>query len=439
MGRDLMRSMTNPISDSSGDTYRHNSFGFGGLCAGSPARGGKPLNETGLSERLRYRAVFFRYPTQQREQSVRILYFVDGLSAGGKERQLVELLKFITAQRFVEAELVLMSPEVKYPEVLNLGIKVHYLVRRRRKDPLIFLRLYQICVSFRPHIIHTWDSMTSCYAAPVAKLLGLALVNAMIHDAPQRIAPLTKLWIRSKITFPFSDIVVANSHAGLLAYKAPLAKSICIFNGFDQNRLLRMVDQDIVRSYFSIATPKVVGMVASFSDLKDYDTFLVVARKVLATSDDVTFLAVGQGKHFERCRSLVEPQYRQTIRFLGWQENVESIMNIMDIGVLATYTEGISNAIMEFMALGKPVVATDGGGTKEIVVDGETGFLVPPRDAAQFASRVTELLSDPGKSKDFGIRGRDRVLELFSIEAMGNQFMHLYGRLAKNQEKAQPP
>jgi glycosyltransferase involved in cell wall biosynthesis len=360
---------------------------------------------------------------------VRILYFVDGFYAGGKERQLAELLKFITTQGTVEAELVLMSPEMKYPEVLNLGVKIHYLLRRRKKDPLIFLRLYQLCVNFRPDIIHTWDSMTSFYAIPIAKLLGVRLVNGMIRDTPQRVAPFTKSWIRSKITFPFSDVVVANSQAGLSAYKTPPAKSICIFNGFDWARLRRLVDKDIVRSDFGIATPNVVGMVASFSDLKDYDTFLIAAQKVLATRNDVTFVAVGEGGQLERCRSLVAPQYRQNIRFLGWQEDVESIMNIMNIGVLATHTEGISNSILEFMALGKPVVATDGGGTKEIVVHEETGYLVPPRDAAQFASRISELLGDPEKCKEFGSRGRDRVLRLFSIEVMVNQFMGVYERL----------
>lgn len=76
---------------------------------------------------------------------------------------------------------------------------------------------------------------------------------------------------------------------------------------------------------------------------------------------------------------MVKPEYKDNIKFLSSQENVESIMNICDIGVLASFTKGFSNSIMEFMALGKPMIATDGGGTKELVVDGNTGYLIPKK------------------------------------------------------------
>jgi len=367
---------------------------------------------------------------------VRILHFVDGFEAGGKERQLIELLKYTRAGNYAATELVLMSPEIGYPEVLKLGVKIHYLLRSRKKDPLIFPRLYRLCLDMRPDIIHTWDSMTSFYAIPVARLLGLGLVNGMIRDAPQHLAPLSRLWTRSKLTFPFSDVVVANSRAGLLAYNAPPAKSICISNGFDWNRLLNLADPAGVRNTFGITTPRVVGMVASFSDLKDYDTFVIAAQMVLEHRSDVTFIAVGDGKHLERCKSLVAPPHRERVRFLGWQEGIHSIINMMEIGALATYTEGISNSILEYMAMGKPVVATEGGGTREIVTDGETGFLVPRGDAGEFARRVDELLCDPAKGAELGARGRARVQSLFSIEAMGNQFMRVYERVAKIRERA---
>jgi glycosyltransferase involved in cell wall biosynthesis len=329
-----------------------------------------------------------------------------------------------------------MSTENNYPEVHNLGIKIHFLIRKTRKDPIILPHLYKLCVTFRPDIIHTWDSMTSAYAIPIAKILGVKLVNGMIRDAPDRVIPFTKPWIRARMTFPFSDVIVANSLAGLRAYGAPRAKSVCIHNGFDFNRLHGMPDQDTVRRNFGIDTSQVVGMVASFSERKDYETYIAAAQTVLATRDDVTFVAVGDGKTLERCKSLVMPQYTQRVKFLGWQRNVESIINAMDIGVLATYTEGISNAILEFMALAKPVVATDGGAMNELVVDGVTGFLVPARDAGQLARRLTDLLCDAGRCRALGKHGRHRVLSLFGMETMASHFVRMYETLTVNEEES---
>jgi glycosyltransferase involved in cell wall biosynthesis len=91
---------------------------------------------------------------------------------------------------------------------------------------------------------------------------------------------------------------------------------------------------------------------------------------------------------------------------------VESYINVMDVCVLATFTEGISNSVMEYMALGKPVVATEGGGTGELVRSGETGFLVKPSDPGMMAGKIEELISDEELRKRMGEMGKDRISTL---------------------------
>ncbi len=125
-------------------------------------------------------------------------------------------------------------------------------------------------------------------------------------------------------------------------------------------------------------------------------------------------------------QKLVEPEFNERIKFLGRQGNVESIINICDIGVLATYTEGISNAIMEFMALGKPVIATDGGGSGELIKDGETGFLVKPKSPEELASKIEYLLDNEKLAASMGEKGRARIRKEFSMEKMINSFVGLY-------------
>src|SRR5262249_29496798 len=114
------------------------------------------------------------------------------------------------------------------------------------------------------------------------------------------------------------------------------------------------------------------------------------------------------------------------MRFLGKQKAVEGIVDTFDIGVLSTFTEGISNSIMEYMALRKPVVATDGGGTKELVVDGETGFLVPPRDPYALAARVDYLLENPDIARRMGEAGESRLRRAFSMNVMIDRSVMLY-------------
>lgn len=365
---------------------------------------------------------------------MKILHFTDSLRGGGKERQLAELLKGLSSQKDIECQVAVMSSEIHYTAMSALNVKIHYLIRRNKKDPRIFLKLFRLSREFQPDIIHTWDSMTSVYAMPIAKILGINLVNGMIRDAPSKLKLFNKDGIRSKLTFPFSDIIVSNSYAGLNSYKAISKKSVCIHNGFDFHRTTNLLNKETVKRNFSISTEKVIGMVASFSNNKDYETFISAAQMALKKKrDDVTFLAVGDGEKLEKCKQLVSPQLKSKIKFLGKQKDVESIVNILNVGILATDTrfhgEGISNSIMEYMILGKPVVATDSGGTKELVINGKTGFLVKSHDVEDMNKRIGQLLEDNELPIKMGKAGKERIEKYFNLEKMTNAFIELYGKL----------
>jgi len=359
---------------------------------------------------------------------MKILHFIDSLRAGGKERQLVELLKRLSRHKEVVCELAIMSENIQYKAVNNLDIKKHYLIRKNKKDPRILVKLYKLCKEFKPDIIHSWGSMTSVYAVPVAKMLGIKLINGMIRDsAPFKL--FSKSCIRSKITFPFSDVILANSIAGLKAYNAPVHKSVCIYNGFDFNRIRSLQDKNTVRGKFNINTEKVAGMVATFSNNKDYETYIAAAKMILQKRNNVTFLAIGGGENLEKCKQMAGGGFRDKIIFPDRQEDVESIINIFDVGVLSTHGEGISNSIMEYMALGKPVVATNSGGTKELVLHGETGFLVKYQNIDDMGAHIEQLLEDKDLSIRMGNAGRERIKKKFNLGKMTKLYIGLYERL----------
>ena len=123
---------------------------------------------------------------------------------------------------------------------------------------------------------------------------------------------------------------------------------------------------------------------------------------------------------------MVPARFGNSIRFLGKQRDIESIVNVFDVGVLASYADGISNSIMEYMAVGKPVVATDHGGTREIVVHNKTGFLVEPKNPGQMAAKIEFLLNDRETARAMGQEGYERLRHEFSLERMTKRYIELY-------------
>lgn len=359
---------------------------------------------------------------------MKIVHFIDSLRPGGKERQVVELLKGLLSKD-IECELVLMSNNIHYDSLSKFNIRIHYLIRRNKKDPIILFKLFNLCKEIRPDVIHSWDSMTSVYSVPIAKILNIKFVNGMIRDATPKFKFVDKAYIRSKLTFPFSDVIVSNSFAGIKAYNAPLNKRLFIHNGFDFSRLRNLKDREAIKAKFGICTEKIIGMVANFSNNKDYETYIAAAQMILKKRNDVTFLAIGHGDNLDKCKKLVRSQFKDKIKFLGKQQNVESIINVFDVGVLCSHGEAISNSIMEYMALGKPVAATDGGGTKELVLHGETGFLIKSHNANDMGERIEQLLEDKDLAISMGNAGRERIKREFNLEKMTNLYIALYERV----------
>jgi glycosyltransferase involved in cell wall biosynthesis len=151
---------------------------------------------------------------------------------------------------------------------------------------------------------------------------------------------------------------------------------------------------------------------------------------------EVVFVAVGDGESLEASKKLAGDV--GAIRFLGQQNNVEEIIATFDIGVLSTFTEGISNSVLEYMALRKPVVATDGGGTREVVVDGETGFLVPQEDPDALAAKIEYLLDNPDCARRMGEAGGVKIRHDFSITRMIEKTINLYEIAIRTPSRGRP-
>jgi L-malate glycosyltransferase len=188
------------------------------------------------------------------------------------------------------------------------------------------------------------------------------------------------------------------------------------------------------RSSLGIAADEhVVGMVGTVRPVKDYATFLRAARVVLDERPRTRFLIVGteDSKYKAQMVQLArELGIERQITWLGPMQNPLSVVPLFDVAVLSSRSEAMSNAILEYMVAGVATVATDVGGTREILLDGQTGFLVPVRDPAAMAERVCQLLADPALCESFGSSARHRAETVFAQQRVIRAYRDLYFRLA---------
>jgi glycosyltransferase involved in cell wall biosynthesis len=367
---------------------------------------------------------------------MKVLFVIDCLASGGKERRLTELMKMLKAKSTIEFELVVMSNDIHYKEVLDLGIGIHYIIRKTKKDISVFFKLYNLCKKYKPDIVHCWDDMTAVYVAPVCKLLNIKLANGMIVDTPVNFNIFNKAWLRAKLTFPLSDLIIGNSEAGLEAYRAPHKKSVCIHNGMHLTRFVNLENSETIKTKIlgeSCNGQLVIGMVAAFEDRKDYDTLIEAAKVLIPLHSEIRFLFIGDGKNFTRIKGSIPAEMQDKLIFLGKRSEIEAIINIFDIGILLTNTkmhgEGISNSILEYMALGKPVIATRGGGTTELVRDGVNGFLIEGGDTEHLIEKIELLSGNAELRAELGKNGKSLIQNNFEINQMTQRYIHQYSLL----------
>ncbi|HBE40337.1 MAG TPA: hypothetical protein DDW27_03895 [Bacteroidales bacterium] len=358
---------------------------------------------------------------------MRILFFIESFKSGGKERRLLELIHYLQQNTDYVMSLVITEEDIQYDEVFRYGIEIKIIKRKSlRKDPLLFREFYKYCLEFSPDIIHTWGFMNTFYAVPVRIFLGIPLISSMISVARKgfRIYSTDRMFFR--ISCHFSDVIISNSEAGLKAFGIKDRKARVIYNGVRMERFQKNFDRIKTRAGLGINTTFMIIMVANISKFKDYDLFLDVAREIQNYRSDVTFLSAGDGILKEHISDRITNEGIVNVVLAGKQKNIEPLIAASDIGLLCTISEGISNAVIEYMALGKPVIVTDiNGGSKELVVEGETGFCVE-RNAAKVADLITRLLDDPEMRKSMGEKGAERIRTHFSLEKMGEEFVSLY-------------
>jgi glycosyltransferase involved in cell wall biosynthesis len=349
---------------------------------------------------------------------------------------MLELVKALTRPgQDYSIYLVSLTNVIEYDYVHQLPIKLEIIERKSKKDLSVVFKLRKIIKTFEPDVIHSWGSMSSVYLSMVNLFTrNSSFINSTIADAYSWNV-FNRLYLRTKLKAPFSRVILANSQAGLKNYKVPVHKAVCIYNGIDLSRFRNLVPADQMERKL-LGGPKenrfIGAMVGAFEDRKDYDTLIKAAVKLCLFNRRAVFFLIGEGSLMNSIKQQVPAELLNSqIYFLGSRNDIESILQIADVGLLITPCEGISNSIMEYMASGKPVIASREGGTQELVVDGETGFLVDQKRPDQIVEKMDLLMKNPGLAKAMGQNGLQRIKKHFDISRMTERYIEVYNKYGR--------
>ncbi len=284
-----------------------------------------------------------------------------------------------------------------------------------------FLRAKGIAVA------HSFDFYSNLMLLPVARAAGVPVVIGSQRQIGDLLTPLQ--FAAQGVAFRMCDRVLCNSRAAanhLINRGTPEQKVVIIRNGlpasaFAQTEPLLPRRPGVLR----------VGMVARMNHpVKNHAGFLQAAASIARKFPQVEFLLAGDGPLRAGLEGRVESLgLRPRVRFLGDRSDIPAVFASMDISVVASFSESLSNAILESMAAGVPVVATRVGGTPEIVRDQDTGFLIPPGDDERLAEVLETLLSNPEVRMACGERSRRFAQANFSLDRMHQEVEQLYATL----------
>lgn len=363
-------------------------------------------------------------------KKIKILHIVHSLEIGGLENGLVNLINRLDPERYEHA-ICCVATSGPMAQRLRRAVPIHELGKGNGgRAYLLPLRLAGVVRRVAPDIVHTrnWGAIDGVIGA------RLAGVRRVVHgehgrgaDDPcgtnrrrQQLRRLLAPAIRRFVTVSADLSQWLTSEVGV-----PEHKVTHIINGVDADRFRPLEEKFSRRRELELPTDMpLVGIVGRLNAVKDHATLL----KAFATVPEAAILVVvGDGPLAGELRQLsTELGIFEKVLFLGGRNDVEQILPCLDLFVLSSIAEGISNTILEAMACGLPVIASNVGGNPELVADGVSGSLFPAGEVRTLSQLMTTYLDDAALRNAHGEAARGRVEEEFSLDAMVDKYDQLY-------------
>lgn len=313
------------------------------------------------------------------------------------------------------------------------GLDLLPLAPRAELDLAAAWRLARVIKQLRPDIVHAHDPHGVAMAA-------LALSMSTDRRKPRLVAARRVDFhlgrnALSRWKYRQVDRFICASEAIrqiLLRDGMAATRAVTVHEGIDLGRSEAAPAAALHQELWLPHEAPIVGNVAALVPHKGQRYLVDAAAEVVRQQPDARFLIVGRGELGDAlARQIKHHRLEKHVLLTGFREDVLSLHKAFDIFVMSSATEGLGTSLLDAMAAGKPVVASDTGGIPEVVVDGETGILVPPRDHAAMAAAIVRLLADPALRAEMGAAGQARVRRRFTVERMVAETLTVYERVIR--------
>ncbi len=358
---------------------------------------------------------------------MKVILVIGQLSFGGAERQVAELATRLPRDRYEPIVCCLSGGGPLTDEFARAGVRVVCIGKRSGVASGASRSLISLIREERPTIIHSYLFSANWRTLLVGRIMRVPLVITSVRnvDIHSRSA---FLWAE-RLLSGLNDLVIANAEAvkEYVSREHWIRESRIkvVMNGVAAGRVAQLTSS--TEDGHADGTAPMVLMVASLTPKKDHVTFLKAAAEVSRRVPEARFVVVGGGPLRGALERLArELGLEDRVEFRGETHDVAGALAEADVCVLTSLKEGCSNFVLESMLVGRPVVATDAGGNRELVDDGRTGYIVPVGDAPAVAARIVELLGDPSLARSMGDAGRESALRKFTVERMVDDTIALY-------------
>lgn len=373
---------------------------------------------------------------------INVLHLIDSFEEGGTERQALQLIRLLQASDRYRMFLACLQNRGRLrsdAERLNLGEIREYALTSFYDRNFIrqVRRLAQFLKENEIGVVHTHDFYTNIFGMAAAARARIPARIASKRETEGFRSPMQKRAERG--SYRLAHAVAANSEAvriQLIREGVPSEKIVTLYNGLDMERVAGWPDLRREDALNMLGLPReperhFVTIVANVRHaVKDHPTFLQAAATVRVAVPEAAFVVAGEGPLMGSLLELTSQLgLQRDVFFIGRCQNVGDLLALSDVCVLSSKAEGFSNSILEYMAAARPVVVTDVGGAREVVVERETGYIVPAGDHEMMAARIVCLLRQPERARAMGERGRLIVQKNFSCQAQLERTLTLYDRL----------
>lgn len=387
--------------------------------------------------------------SEDKQIKATILHIIPEERFGGPAKRTLEVARQLKEYGFVS---IVAMPEgdKTFARLLNEADILYYQVKSFKRlppnlSPFSLLNwffnfipgivsLVRIIKRDKVDIVHTNGIMS--LQAPLAAKLSMRKLVWHLNDimTPRLLKSLLSPLVH---LLPNRVVVSARAVAGYYLGSSNLARSATIlYPPVDTTKFRPNCKSEKIRKEFGLkASDKVVGMVGNINPVKGYEYYFQAAGLIKESTFKVRFLVVGkrletQEKYWQRLQRLIAHlRIEGDVILPGIRLDIPEIMDVMDIFVLSSVSEAAPIVVLEAMACAKPVIATKIGGVPELVIDGETGIIVPPKDAKAIANAVLYLLGHPDEAREMGIKARRRAIEYYDTEKIVLKYKELYESL----------